>query len=141
MEDAARWFHKAAGMGEARAFYALGEMQEFGIGCRINKLEATELYKKGAKLGDANSQLKLAKLFLIEFEEKGLLEKDFSVSISESMVIADNHKIALSLFKQAAAGGLPEAITSLGHIYETGGFEDEKTGLFYTLVRKNMDRA
>ena len=47
------------------------------------------------------------------------------MSVSESMVIADNHKVALSLFKQAAASGLPEAITHLGHIYETGGFEDE----------------
>lgn len=55
IEDATRWFNKAAGLGEARAYFALGEMQEFGIGCRINKLEATELYKKGAKLGDSNS--------------------------------------------------------------------------------------
>ena len=99
VEDATRWFNKAASMGEARAFFALGEMQEFGIGCRINRLEATELYKKGAKAGDPNSQLKLAKLFLTEFEEKSLMSHDFSVSISESLVIADNHKIALSLFK------------------------------------------
>ena len=94
-------------MGEPRAFFALGEMQEFGIGCRVNRLEATELYKKGAKLGEPYSQLKLAKLFLTEFEEKSLKTHDFSMSISESMMIADNHKVALSLFKQAAAAGLP----------------------------------
>ena len=74
-------------------------MQEYGIGCRINMLEAIELYKKAAKLGDANSQLKLAKLFLTEFKEKSMMNHDFSLSISESMVIADNHKVALSLFK------------------------------------------
>ena len=74
-------------------------MQEYGIGCRINMLEAIELYKKAAKLGDANSQLKLTKLFLTEFEEKSMMNHDFSLSISESMVIADNHKVALSLFK------------------------------------------
>ena len=74
-------------------------MQEYGIGCRINMLEAIELYKKAAKLGDSNSQLKLAKLFLTEFEEKSMMNHDFSLSISESMVIADNHKVALSLFK------------------------------------------
>ena len=99
VEDAKRWFNKAAAGGEARAFFALGEMQEYGIGCRINMLEAIELYKKAAKLGDANSQLKLAKLFLTEFEEKSMMNHDFSLSISESMVIADNHKVALSLFK------------------------------------------
>ena len=42
-------------MGESRAYFALGEMQENGIGCRINKLEATELYKKAAKAGDPNA--------------------------------------------------------------------------------------
>lgn len=104
-------------------------------------MEAIELYKKGAKLKDPNSQLKLAKLFLTEFEEKSAMDKDFSISVSESMLIADNHKVALTLFKQAATSGLPAAITQLGHIYETGGYEDEKTGLFYSLVKKNLDRA
>ena len=98
-------------MGEARAFYALGEMQEYGIGCRTNRLEATELYKKGAKAGDPNSQLKLARLFLVEFEEKGMMNHDISISVSESLIIAENHKIALSLFKQAASSGLPTAVT------------------------------
>ena len=99
VEDASRWFNKAAMMGESRAYFALGEMQEHGIGCRINKLEATELYKKAAKAGDPSAQLKLGKMFLTEFEEKSLMNHDFSISVSESLLIADNHKIALSLFK------------------------------------------
>ena len=70
-----------------------------------------------------------------------MMNPDFSLSISESLQIADNHKIALRLFKQAAAAGLPDAVTQLGHIYETGGYEDEKTGLFYALVRKNREKA
>lgn len=86
-------------------------MQELGIGCRVNKLEATQLYKKGANTGEPNSCLKLAKLFLVEFEEKGLMQHDFSLSISESIMIADNHKVALTLFKRAASAGLPQAIT------------------------------
>ena len=69
------------------------------------------------------------------------MNHDVSISASESLAIADNHKIALRLFKQAAAAGLPEAVTQLGHIYEIGGYEDEKTGLFYPLVRKNMETA
>ena len=141
LDDAIGWFNKAASLGEGRAFYALGEMQEHGIGTRVNKLEATELYKKAAKIGDPSAQLKLAKMFLREFEEKSLMNHDFSVSVSESLVIADNHKIALRLFKQAAHAGFPEAITQLGHIYETGGYEDDQTGLFYPLVRKNWETA
>lgn len=141
LEDATRWFNKAASLGEPRAYFALGEMQEYGMGCRINKLEATELYKKAANLGDPSAQLKLAKMFLTEFEEKNLMSHDFSLTVSDSLQIADNHKIALRLFKQAAATCLPEAITQLGHIYETGGFEDEKSGLFYPLVRKNKEKA
>ena len=111
------------------------------MGCRVNKLEATEYYKRGAKLGEPNCQLRLAKLFLTEFEEKGLLAHDFSLSISESLMITENHKVALGLFRQAASSGLPAAVTQLGHIYETGGYEDEKSGLFYPLVKKNKERA
>ena len=80
-------------------------------------------------------------MFLTEFEEKSLINHEVSLSVSESIAIADNHKIALSLFKQAAAAGLPEAISQLGHIYESGGFEDEKTGLFYRLVKRNREKA
>jgi hypothetical protein len=29
----------------------------------------------------------------------------------------------------------------LGHIYEIGGFEDDKTGKHYPLVKKAMDKA
>ena len=45
------------------------------------------------------------------------------------------------MFKQAAEGNLPEAITQLGHIYETGGYEEHKTGVFYPLIKKNIDKA
>jgi len=38
-------------------------------------------------------------MFLTEFEEKNLMSHDFSLTVSDSMLIADNHKIALSLFK------------------------------------------
>lgn len=49
--------------------------------------------------------------------------------------------MALKLFKQAAKADLPEAITVLGTIYDSGGFTDEKTGQFYPLVRRNTDLA
>ena len=32
-------------------------------------------------------------------------------------------------------------MSCLGHIYETGGWEDDKTGKFYPLVKKNLEIA
>jgi TPR repeat protein len=32
-------------------------------------------------------------------------------------------------------------MAQLGHIYETGGFEDENNGRFYPLVKKNIEEA
>jgi len=49
--------------------------------------------------------------------------------------------MAFRLFKQAASQGLPEAMSCLGHIYEIGGWEDDKTGKFYPLVKKNIEVA
>lgn len=49
--------------------------------------------------------------------------------------------MALKLFKQAARADLPEAVTILGTIYDSGGFTDEKSGQFYPLVRRNTDLA
>ena len=47
----------------------------------------------------------------------------------------------MKLFKQATESELPEALTQMGHIYETGGYEDEKTGYFFPLVKRNLEKA
>jgi TPR repeat protein len=49
--------------------------------------------------------------------------------------------VAFFLFKKAADAGLPEAVAQLGQIYESGGYEDEKTGRFFPLVRRNQEKA
>jgi TPR repeat protein len=54
---------------------------------------------------------------------------------------SDNSKMALHLFKQASDQGLPDAMAQLGHIYEIGGYEDEKSGKFYPLVKSNIEEA
>lgn len=92
--------------------------------------------------------MKLAKLFLTEFNPEvshsfsvGTIGNDISASASSLNVIPENCKISLLLIKKAANANLAEALSRLGHIYESGGFEDEKTGKFYPLVKKNMDKA
>jgi len=47
----------------------------------------------------------------------------------------------LKLLKLAAEQGHAEANSELGHIYETGGYEDVKTGRFYPILKKNMEKA
>lgn len=66
---------------------------------------------------------------------------DISASASSLNIIPENYKIALFLIKKAAGKNLPEALARLGHIYESGGYEDEKTGKFYPLLKKNIDKA
>jgi TPR repeat protein len=78
--------------------------------------------------------LKLAKLFLTEFNQiemaqqfsgVGVIGNYISMSASSLNVIPEHCKIALLLIKRAAAALLPEALSRLGQIYESGGFEDE----------------
>ena len=52
VEEAVRWFNKSATQGEPRALIALGEIQELGIGCRVDTKEAVEFYKKAAQVGE-----------------------------------------------------------------------------------------
>lgn len=49
LDNAVYLFNKSASMGEPRALLALGEMQEKGIGTRINHAVATSLYQRAAE--------------------------------------------------------------------------------------------
>ena len=68
LDNAVYWFNKSASLGEPRALLALGEMQEKGIGTRINLTAATSLYQRAAEQEEPGAQLKLAKMFLKEFD-------------------------------------------------------------------------
>lgn len=76
-----------------------------------------------------------------QFSGVGMIGNDISMSASSLNMIPENCKVALLLIKRAAATKLPEALSRLGHIYESGGFEDERSGNFYPLVKKNLEKA
>lgn len=151
IEEAVRLLNKSAQLGEPRAFFVLGEIQEFGIGCRVDKREALSFYQKAAQLGEPSAQLKLARMFLSEVNARdsqvayaaaGLIgSTEMSISASGISALPENQKVALYMFRKAADAGLPEAIAQLGQIYESGGYEDDKTGRFFPLVRRNQEKA
>ena len=82
-------------------------------------------------------------MLLTEFDPSTLAgsEAEQTMLHSQSNVLTEHSRIALKLFKQAAQAGLPEAVTCLGHIYEIGGYECEKTGRFYSLTKRNLEKA
>jgi TPR repeat protein len=47
----------------------------------------------------------------------------------------------MRLLKMAAEQGHGEANAVLGHIYETGGYQDMETGRFHIIVKKNVEKA
>ena len=49
--------------------------------------------------------------------------------------------MALEYIRQSAESGYPEALTELGHVYETGGLADEKSGKFHKLTKQNLEKA
>jgi TPR repeat protein len=54
-EDALIWFDKSSKLGEPKALQALGDMNEKGIGMRVNIQKAIEYYEKAAELDDGLS--------------------------------------------------------------------------------------
>ena len=117
-------------------------MQEFGIGSRVDQNKANDYYQKAAEKGNPAAQLRLAKIFLTEFDMFGNIQApEATATLSVSKSLGENQKMALKMFKQAASSENPEALATLGHIYETGGYEDEKTGKFFHLLKKNIEKA
>lgn len=57
-EQAARWYHRAATYGHARAMSRLGSMYSTGSGVRQDQGEAVRLFRQAAELGDAEAMMK-----------------------------------------------------------------------------------
>ena len=96
------WFKHAAELGDADAYYWLGN--EYFVGQVVeHNLEETFLnYKRAAELGHGDALNNYADMYLRgEYVEK------------------DEEK-ALMIFKQAADKGVPEAMYTLGYMYENG---------------------
>ncbi len=97
MSKAVYWWKKAAAQNESTAFARLGDYY-------INKRKyvAADYYKRGAKLGDANAQLGLARCY------------------RDGVGVEKNLQKALQMYVKASDQGDTEAAYDLGIIYRDG---------------------
>ena len=149
-EDAIYFFNKAGNAGEARAIYELGHMQAKGIGSRINHSKAKEYFTKAAKLNEPNALFVIADGMLKSLEQNvpPPTNADHSATLSKTNVNQQSMAISMSgtlpanttftasanldkrvrtalrILKLAADQEHGLANATLGHIYETGGYED-----------------
>ena len=65
--EAAKWYRKAAELGDAESQFHLGGMYKYGTGgLPQNRVEAEKWYRKAAEQGHANSQFELGRMYDLE---------------------------------------------------------------------------
>lgn len=101
--ESLKWARKAADEGSDSGYWVMALAYDHGRGVGRDERRATELYRKGAELGNAACQHAYA-CRLVKGESGA--EKDV--------------KHALALFKKSAGQGYRLAYRSLGYMYETG---------------------
>jgi TPR repeat protein len=120
-EEAAKWFRKAADLGDKEAMYNLGVCYLTGEGVPEDKTETVKWYRKAAALGNPMAARNLGNCYINAFG----VERDFDE--------------AVKWFRVAAEQDLPEAFYSLGICYMHGqGVEVDKT-LAVEYFRKAAD--
>lgn len=109
IQEAAKWYHKAARQGYAAAQEQLGFMYVHGDGVAVDYKEAekwfqkaAKQYQKAAKQGDAEIQLKLGLMY------------------ASGLGVAVDQKEAVEWIKKAAEQGDADAQYRLGFLYREG---------------------
>ena len=64
-----------------------------------------------------------------------------NTTLTSSANLDKRVRTALRILKLAADQEHGLANATLGHIYETGGYEDQQTGRFHTFLKKNPEKA
>lgn len=64
VEEAFKWFQKAANLGQPNAQFNLGMMYQQGEGVKQDLTEAAKWYRKSAEQGNASSQLNLGMMYI-----------------------------------------------------------------------------
>ncbi|MFT5106950.1 MAG: TPR repeat protein [Verrucomicrobiales bacterium] len=100
--EAARWFHKAAELGDPRGQNSLGVMYSKGDGVAKDDAEAVRWYRKAAVQGDAQGQVNLG------------------LKYAKGTGVARNDGEALEWFRRAAQQGAADAQYNLGFMYSMG---------------------
>ncbi|MGB8261911.1 MAG: serine/threonine-protein kinase [Terracidiphilus sp.] len=100
--EAARWFRKAAELGDADGQVNLGWMYEMGWGVTQNDAEAARLFRKAAEQGNADGRVNLGLMY------------------EEGLGVAQNHAEAVRWYSMAAEQGDMGGQYNLGQAYFDG---------------------
>lgn len=103
LDEAVKWYRKAADKAQVGAQYALGTLHEAGEGVPLDYARAAEWYRLAANIGgQADAEFALARLY---YNGRG---------------VASDPDEAVTLFRKAANRGHAAAQYVLGTIYESG---------------------
>ena len=122
-EEAAKWYHKSAEQGHARAQNNLGLLYECGEGVEKDYGEAAKWYRKSAEQGLALAQYHLGEM------------------LREGNGVDEDEEEAVEWYRKAAVQGLAESQCQLGLMYEEGdgvGKDEEEAVKWY---RKAADQG
>lgn len=138
LEEAAKWFRKAAEHGDNDAQYMLGIMYVGGNGVTQNYKEAESWLKKSASKGNADAQYSLGVMYeqgvgistdykkAVNWYEKaaeqGYIDAQYNLGLiySKGLGINQDQKEAKKWFSEAAEKGDAKSQTLLGKIYAEG---------------------
>jgi exopolysaccharide/PEP-CTERM locus tyrosine autokinase len=138
LEDAFRWFVKAAGHDQSDAQYRLGLAYEQGLGVAIDLEKAKTWFNNSAELGNAEAQFTLALIYLLgkgvakdavkgaeymrKAADQGSVKAQFnlgSLYCSGEGVNKDAHE-AIDWYQKAAQQGHARAQNNLGVFFSQG---------------------
>ena len=103
MDEACRWYRRAAFVGHVAAYKALGDIQYFGLGIPRDPKAAFANYQRGAKRHLAAAQAALGDM--LEHGDDG---------------VAADLPTAIAWYREAVKHGDPDAAYALAHAYDSG---------------------
>jgi hypothetical protein len=102
LEEAIKWYRKAADQGQPEAQNALGFLHQWGRGVPQDFSEAVRWYRKSADQGDPNGQSNLGKMYL------------------EGTGVAQDSSQAAEWYRKSAEQGWAWGQSELAHLYAAG---------------------
>lgn len=113
MEEAVKWFRKAADQGYGDAMVSLGVLYKTGNGVPQDKAKAAEYFEKAARQGNKYGQLNMGYMF-VDLTSFG----GYEVGTDEHAYVASMIRKAAYWFEMAAQQGLSAAQHELAICYD-----------------------
>ncbi|MGE7207224.1 tetratricopeptide repeat protein [Sphingomonas sp. NPDC019816] len=148
MNEACRWYRRAAYVGHVAAYKVLGDIQYFGLGMPRDPKAAFADYERGAKRHLASAQTAVGDMLhdgddgiavdlprAIAWYREALKHDDPDAAYALARAyergegVPADREVAFGLYRKAALSGSAEARVAVGHYYQTGTFvpRDETT--------------